>query len=85
VGSAEERCFSVPDLEQLWRLAPIERRLSILGSRPNDGFRSFGMFDVVRGRARGNIGCRSRESARGLEGAREERTNKGLVAVTRPR
>jgi len=25
--------------------------------------------------------CRSRKSARGLEGAREERTNKGLVEV----
>jgi len=64
---------------------PIERQLSTMGSRPNDGFRSFGMFRVVRGRARGSIVCRSRESARGLEGAREERTNKGLVAVNRPR
>lgn len=65
---------------------PIERRLSIQrGSRPNDGFRSFGMFEVVRGRARGNIVCRSRVSARGLEGAREERTNKGLVRVPETR
>lgn len=81
VGSAEARCSSVPVLQKLWRLPGPKGDFRRIGTRPNDGFRSFGMFEGVRGRARGNISCRSRESARGLEGAREERTNKGLVAV----
>jgi hypothetical protein len=51
------------------------------GSRPNHGFRWFGMFERSPVVLVETCICRSRTSARGLEGAREQRANRGLVDV----
>jgi hypothetical protein len=82
MGSVETRCSRPLTLKSFGGCPLLERQLSgEHDSRPNHEFRWFGMFErssVVLVRT---FICRSRTSARGLEGAREQRAARGLVHV----
>jgi len=76
VESVERRCFSTPGPAYLRRLPRSRGDSRSTGSRP-DHFPWSGMFERSVVVLAETFTCRSRGSARGLQGAREERCEQG--------